>query len=151
MGRGGEVKSNFEVLLDSDALVGLFVEHDAHHESATHYFERFRENYSRIVVTSYVIDETATVISRANHSIAQRFLVTTKTMKLPVIHIDETLRQEGLAIFSQQTRNRTSVVDCVNVAVMQTYDIPHICAFDKVYHTDFKLDNLVYTEMKQFA
>ncbi|MCL4878512.1 MAG: PIN domain-containing protein [Anaerolineae bacterium] len=145
------MKSNFEILLDSDALVGLFVEHDAHHAQSTRYFEGFRETYRRIVATSYVIDETATVISRTNHAIARHYLATIEAIKLPIIHIDETLRRRGLTIFNQQTHNRTSVVDCVNVAVMQTYDIPQIYAFDRVYHTDFGLANLVYTDMKHLA
>lgn len=139
--------TDFEVLLDSDALVGLMVEHDAHHQRASAEFERLMKQTTRIVASSYVVDETATVIShKANQPLARHFLTTVRKIRLPVVHVDEKLRQAALAVFGGEKARGTSMTDCVNVALMRSLHISKIFAFDEVYTKRFRLKSLIYSE-----
>lgn len=141
MGFGKEVMpSDFDILVDSDAFTGLFVEYDAHHPLVTTAFERFLSEWQRLVTTSFVIAETATVISRlAGQSPARRFLTFVRSGNIPIIFIDEDLQDAGERIFIAQENKKTSMVDCTNVAVMERFHIPAIFSFDQVYFRKFHL------------
>lgn len=137
---GKEVMSEFEVLIDSDAFVGLFVEHDAHHQKTLELFQKFANDNVKIVATSFVVAETATVISKlSGQTAARKFLDYSNSGNLPIIHVDEAIQLEALKIFVEQEKKRTSVFDCANVAVMRLFGIPQIFSFDAVYSRKFDL------------
>jgi len=143
MVRGKGVMNEFEILIDSDAFVGLFVQHDAHHERTLKMFQQLAKDNVKVVATSYIIAETATVISKISGQVtARKFLDYAASGNLPIIHIDENIQQEALKIFAQQENKRTSVFDCSNVAVIQKFTIPQIFSFDTVYKKKFGLDIL---------
>lgn len=124
----------FEVLVDSDALVGRFYIQDAHHSRSLELFEKYEERGTLLVTTSMVVAETATVLSnRSGQQVASEFLSILERSNLPVIHIDEELQSEALELFKQQETRGTSVVDCSNVVVVKRFDIPRILSFDEFY------------------
>jgi predicted nucleic acid-binding protein len=130
--------SKFQVLIDSDAFVGLNMPDDALHVRVSQVFDRLINEGQRLVATSLVIAETATVLSfKGNHQAACSFLEEMERVKFPVIHITRELQQAALTLFQEQVRRGTSVTDCANVAVMQNLAIPQIFSFDKVYSKDF--------------
>lgn len=133
--------SEYQVLIDSDAFVGWMVRKDAHHERASALFEQVMAKRLRCATTSYTVAETATVVSMlAGQDPARHFLTTlVEKRRFPVIFIDEKRYTQVLELFKQQTRRGTSVVDCVNVAVMKELEIPTIFSFDRVYPKDFGL------------
>ena len=137
----GVTLSKFHTLVDSDAFIGLFVPTDAHHQKTKTLFNKLQKEKLSPATTSFVVAETATVLSsRAGQSIAQKFLDTVK--KFPVIHITEELQKEALDIFRKQRKKRTSVVDCANVVVVRHFKIPTIFSFDKFYSKQFQLKTL---------
>ena len=140
MGHGKGVMNEFEVLIDSDAFVGLFVEQDAHHPRTLEIFKRLAHNNIKVVATSFIIAETATVISKISGQVTTRkFLDYTASGSLPIIHIDEVIQREAQKIFAEQENKRTSVFDCANVAVIHQFAIPQILSFDAVYPKKFNL------------
>lgn len=129
---GGEVNDNRQILVDSDAFVGWFLEHDAHHARMATELERIKREKLTTVTTSYVVGESATVLShRSGQKLARRFI--RFTARLPVIHISDELHQEALALFARQTKKGTSIVDCANVIVWQRYGMAEILSFDRFY------------------
>jgi uncharacterized protein len=127
----------YHALIDSDAFVGLLYEKDAHHKRATELFEELEKQKMILVTTNYIVAETATVLSnRQGQALARAFLKAVK--RIPMIHINEDLHQQSLALFEKQTKRGTSVVDCSNVVVMRRFGIPQIFSFDKVYAKDFR-------------
>lgn len=130
--------NQFQVLVDSDAFVGRLNPDDAHYERANRIFETFAEKKTRLVTTSFVVAETATVLShRADQALAQAFLEVMGRGNIPVIHIDEALQATALDIFSEQTKHGTSVTDCANVAVARRLGISRIFSFDQGYPKQF--------------
>ena len=107
-------------------------------------FEKIKSAFISVVTTSFVVMETATVLSHLDgQSLAKTFLTeVVERGRLPVIHITDKLQTKTLDIFKQQTKKKTSVVDCSNVAVMRQFDISTIFSFDKVYWKTFKLSVL---------
>jgi predicted nucleic acid-binding protein len=135
--------SKFQVLIDSDAFVGLNLPDDSLHSKVSQVFDRLIDENCRLVTTSLVMAETATVLSnKATQESACRFLEEMERVKFPVIHVTRQLQQLSLKIFQEQTKRRTSVVDCANVAVMRELSIPEILSFDRVYAKDFGLKML---------
>lgn len=130
--------SKFDVLIDSDAFVGLFYQNDAHHQKSSKIFDQMQQSQHRLVTTNMVVAETATVLSHRVGQKAARTFLDLADM-LPVIFVNEHLYRETLLLFRKQTTKGTSVVDCSNVIVIRKFDIPTILSFDKVYTKDFKL------------
>lgn len=127
--------------IDSDAFIGWMLARDAHHKQASILFERLKTRHAQATTTSFVVTETATVLSHAGgQALANTFLQEViKRPQFSVVFIDETLYEAALDIFGRQTARGTSVADCANVAVMRQLAIPEILSFDKVYARDFAL------------
>jgi predicted nucleic acid-binding protein len=125
----------YHVLVDTDAFVGRFYPQDAHHTRCQTMFAELRAGRKRLVTTSLVVLETATVLSyRTNQAAAGRFLEGfVRAGKIDVIHVSQELQEEAIDLFLQQTKKGTSVVDCSNVVVMRRYHIPTIFSFDRFY------------------
>jgi predicted nucleic acid-binding protein len=132
--------TDFDVLVDSDAFVGLFIEHDAHHQTVQARMQRFATERRKLVTTSFVVAESATVISRVKGQVpARKFLTYVRSGVIPVIFIDEALQQASEWVFLSQENKSISMVDCSNVAVMQKFHIPEILSFDQFYFKKHQL------------
>ncbi len=132
--------TDYDILIDSDAFVGLFIEHDAHHVNIQSQIQNFHQARRKLVTTSFVVAETATVISRIKgQEVARRFLTYIRSGGIPVIFIDEALQRAAEQVFVSQDNKSTSMVDCSNVAVIEAFHIPHILSFDQVYFKKFGL------------
>jgi predicted nucleic acid-binding protein len=126
--------SNFDVLVDSDAFVGWIMPDDAHHHRVSERFERIFVRRRRLVTTSWVIAETATVLSRkAGQEVARLFLERVELLGFPVIHMSEKLQAATVELFKAQLGRNVSMVDCSNVVVMETFEIRAILSFDEFY------------------
>jgi predicted nucleic acid-binding protein len=136
--------SELQVLIDSDAFVGRFFTQDTHFQRANALFDRLEREHTSLVTTSAVMGETVTVLShRQGQALAVQFLTVIERSRLPVIHIDETLYQQGIALFKEQTHKGTSMTDCLNVVVMRQYHLESILSFDQGYPHRFGLPLVV--------
>ena len=131
-----------QILVDSDAFVGLLLNNDVHHRRVEDLFERLYASNVSLSTTSYVIDETATVLShRVGQDIARYFLEEViDGGSFPTININESHREKAIDIFKQQDSRGTSMTDCVNVAVMQELRLSTIFSFDKFYSKRFSFE-----------
>lgn len=126
------MKNKRQVLVDSDAFVGWLYEQDASHKAAIKIFESIKQKKLMPVTTSFVVMETATVLSnRQGQTLALDFLDMVSVY--PTIHIDEKLQQYSIDFFKKEKKRGTSVVDCSNVIVMRQFNIATIISFDKFY------------------
>lgn len=133
--------NDIEVLIDSDAFVGLMLERDVHHARVVKIFDKLKARNLPLATTSFVVAETATVLSHASgQALARMFLdEVIAQSSFPVIFVDESLYNEAVAIFHALDKRGSSLTDCANVAVIKRFAIPKIFSFDKVYHTQFEL------------
>lgn len=139
--RSEKYKLQYEILIDSDAFIGLMLEPDAHHKRAYTFFTQIKKQRLEVVTTSFVIAETATVLSnRKGQETARAFLDFVE--KIPTIHITEELQKEATLLFKQQNQRGTSLVDCSNVVVMRWFNIPTLFGFDKFYNKYFGLQTV---------
>ncbi len=128
------MRTDFDILVDSDAFVGLFLDHDTHHAECQQQLRQFQADNRVLVTTSFVVSETATVLSHLDgQTMARDFFDTIQSHQFPVIFISETLQTAAEKVFYQQEKKGTSMVDCANVAVMQQFHIPTIWSFDRFY------------------
>jgi len=134
MERGGGSVDSFQVLIDSDAFVAWSLPEDFFHQQVQALFEKLSKEKTRLVSTSLVIAETATVLSnRGGQATARLFLERIEQIGLPVIHITEEIQQEAMEFFKRQDTRGTSMVDCSNVVVTHRFFIPEIFSFDGFY------------------
>lgn len=129
-------KTTYDWLVDSAAFVALYYPYDPHHASALRLFGRAQKQKLSLATTSYVITETATVLSnRQGQELARQFLAVAE--KIPTIFINEELHHASLNLFHEQEARGTSVVDCSNVVVMRHFGISKILSFDRVFTKKF--------------
>jgi len=143
-GKAMENNNSIQVLVDSDAFVGMMLTKDTHYKQSKTIFETLRQKTISIVTTSAVIGETATVLShRIGQEVANQFLNTTTILGgIPIIHVDEEIHEQALKVFMAQQIKGTSYVDCVNVVVCRKFNIPNIFSFDKAYPKHFGIELL---------
>lgn len=129
------VKSNTPILVDSDAFVGLLIKKDSHHNESSKLFSEIAARGLPIITTSFVIAETATVLShRIGQELARIFLDDVVTEgKFPTVFVTESLQQQAIEIFKKQNNKGISMTDCVNVAVMQQIQTVTIFSYDSFY------------------
>lgn len=140
---GTTMRDNTQVLVDSDAFVGWIHPADAHYNRVRSIFQKIREARLRMITNSWVVAETATVLShRSGQVAAKSFLGRLRELDFPIIHIDESLQEDATQIFEQQDKKGTSMVDCGNVAVMRRFEIPRIFSFDRFYKNQPEIELL---------
>lgn len=131
----GQMSNATQILVDSDAFVGLLLEKDAHHERCAELFAGIASQQVSIVTTSFVVAETATVLShRVGQDLARVFLdEVIEQGRFPTVFVTEAMQQQALEIFKMQESRGTSMTDCVNVAIMRQLQISTIFSFDVFY------------------
>ncbi len=131
---GGITMNSFQVLVDSDAFVAWLMPDDIFYQQVTEIFQRLEEEKVRLVTTSWVIAETATVLSnRVGQKLARQFLDQAEHIGLPIIHITEEIQREATRFFKDQEVRGTSMVDCGNAIVATRFGIPSVFSFDRFY------------------
>jgi len=128
-----------KVLVDSDFLVGLFREGDAHHLNSLNLLKKETRAGSGLFVSNLVLFETATVLAhRVNMDAVRLFYNRLPKLKLKQISIDEGLENKSWEIFLKQTKKGCSFVDCSNLAAVEIYKFDGILSFDKFYPKSLK-------------
>lgn len=149
---GKETMNNEQqIIIDSDAFIGMMHETDALHARVIATYQHLKERQVQFATTSAVVAETATLLShRRGQTAARKFLNDfIDSGQVPVIFITEALYQQGLTLFKEQTKNRTSFTDCVNAAVCQQLEMHWIFSFDQVYTKKFGLQLLEIEEAEK--
>lgn len=123
-----------QVLIDSDALFGLYMPSDSHHPKAKAIFKDLFEKESSLFISNLVIQETATVLSyRFGHGVALKFVDRLEDMRFNKIFIDNSLEESAWNLFKQSFKKGTSFVDCSNLAIYKNSNMDAIFSFDRFY------------------
>ncbi len=105
MAHGEEAKSEFQVLIDSDAFEPWIHTNDSHHKKVKSTFQKIKKSQISMVTSSWVVAETATVLShRKGQFLAREFLRKIRDLSFPVIHVDERLQEDATQIFELQEK-----------------------------------------------
>jgi len=128
-------------LADSDFLVGLFSEQDAHHGRAVDILKNEMESGSSLFVTNLVLQETATVLAhRVGMDAVRLFYEKLPKLQWKIMRVDEKTEDLSWSILIKQTKKGCSFVDCANLAVIELNKFTGILSFDKFDPKDIRLD-----------
>lgn len=119
--------------LDTGFLIALEFLDDQHHKVAQAFWQNFLFNYSTLISTSYALDEVVTFFNaHGQHAKAVQIgrLLLTSTL-IDLVHVDQTLFQEGWRLLERHRDKRYSLTDCISFALMKRRKIKIALAFDK--------------------
>jgi len=120
------------VLVDTSALIGLFLESDSWHPAAKQAFDDLRGRRRALVSTSDVFDETVTLVRRwAGYEPALRAGDRLRQSKLlHLVDVRERDREEAWRLFREFREPKLSFTDCSSAAVMGRLGIREVFTFD---------------------
>ena len=122
-----------KILLDADAIIGLFHPTDAHHKTCKKLLKKL-DKKTKLYITWDVIDESTTKLSyKLTKKHAINFLQFLKNNKIKIIYPDQKLAQKSQNLFAQIKSKKVSLTDCTNIAVFKQLELDHIFSFDKIY------------------
>ena len=123
-----------KLLVDSVIFFSLINIQDANHQKSRYLNNKFIKQGVRFLAINLVIFETATVLShKISQQIAINYLKNITSGKMEIIRLDEEVEKAAFNIFQLLLRNKTSYVDCANMAVMKKMGLTTIFSFDKIY------------------
>lgn len=121
-------------LVDSDAFIGWLIAADAHHAQVKTALEHIQQQEGSLTTTSYVVAETATLLSRRYaQSYACHFITFVHNTEFPVIEVVGELRQQAENLFITQKTEKISLIDCANAIAVKRFALDSILGFDRFY------------------
>ena len=121
-----------KLFVDASGWTALFNPRDQYYFQVRGKMQMILGQINRLVTTDYVLDETITnLMSTVNHPAAEKFAVWVLSQKhIRVVHIDEELWDEALALFQKYDDKDFSFTDCTSFVVMQQQKLRDVFSFD---------------------
>ncbi|WP_136687748.1 type II toxin-antitoxin system VapC family toxin [Halorhabdus amylolytica] len=128
------------LFVDTNALVAVFNEDDAHHEAATDILDGIGTGeyaYGPLYTSRYVLSETATTLLYGiGHAEAVEALATVRdTPSINLIDVDPERFDRTVTQFERYDDQSISFIDHMNATLADEFDISHIFAFDSDFAT----------------
>ncbi len=121
------------LFLDTSFIIALEDADDQNHHPAVAYWKSFKRNPRKIVITSYIFDETVTFLKRRiSHEKAAevgKLMLSSPTVEL--IHISEEHFDKGWRQFLKYRDKGFSFTDCISFLVMEENGIKKALTFDE--------------------
>ena len=123
------------IFVDSDALIGIVLPLDPHHDKTLKVLEKLQASGEALVTSWESIDEVATKLSMYHGKTVARdfFTYVYGASQLTIVFIDAALSREALAIFDKQNSKNISLTDCANIAICRSMEITTVFSFDPHY------------------
>ncbi len=119
------------VFVDSSAFYALLDETDPHCKEAGRQFARAEAEKWNLVITNYVLQESAALIQhRLGWAALDAWLEVTLPM-CEIVWVDEALHRTGAARWNRERSRRLSLTDCVSFEVMRRRGLREALAFDE--------------------
>jgi len=117
---------------DSSGWIVLFDPDDRRYAAAHKWAREISGHGHRFVTTDYILDETIThLMATVNHAKAETFAGWALAQKhVQIVHIDEAVWDEALALFRRYDDKEFSFTDCTSFVVMQHLKINDAFGFD---------------------
>jgi predicted nucleic acid-binding protein len=121
------------LFIDTSFLYAMEDVSDMHHRESLVAWERTLNNPPRIVSTSFIFDETVTLLqAKLGHAkaadIGNRLL---HSSIVELIHVTPEIFEESWAYFIKHKDKGYSFTDCVSFTVMEELNIKNALAFDR--------------------
>lgn len=120
------------VLVDTSALLALYIDSDAQHRKAASVFGTLREKRRHLLTTTDVFDETVTLVRRwEGYADAVRTGETLRASRiLELVVVNDEDREAAWGLFKQYTDPKLSYTDCTSAAVMGRLELEEVFTFD---------------------
>ncbi len=131
------------MLIDTSALVGIFMRDDDWHEPAVEAMEKLQAGRKMMLTTSDVFGETLTALRRwAGHAQAVKVGdILRRSGLVKLVSIDDATREAAWKLFKKYDDQLLSFTDCTSFATMDRFQIGEAFTFDddfrKVGYTVF--------------
>lgn len=122
------------LFIDTSAFLALEDESDKHHKEAFQFRHEFLvEGHYPLITTSYILDETLTLIrSRLGIKASIDFSKAIRRSKiLKILSVSKEIEQKALDLFEAYDDKDFSFTDCVSFVVMREMGIEEAFAFDR--------------------
>lgn len=123
-----------EILVDADALVALVKTDDSNHPKAVNISKQFQQMSVDFQISPFTIPEAVTVVSyKIGQKEAREALNKFRSKEFFEYDFDEELEEKVDKVFKQQSKKGTSYFDCVNLTILEEFELDGIFSFDSVY------------------
>lgn len=125
------------IFIDTGAFMALEDESDQYHEAALQFREQvLRKKRYEIITTSYILDETLTLIRfRISIKASVDFSKEIRKSKVvKIVHVSKEMEGKARDIFERYDDKDFSFTDCVSFVLMQEWGIEEAFAFDQHFN-----------------
>lgn len=120
------------LFLDTSFIIALEDADDQNHDKATHYWEQFKKEPHKLITTTYVFDETITLLKRrlgfVKASSVGEMLLGSSLME--IVHVSQEDFYKGWKVFLKHKDKGYSFTDCISFFVMRKMHIKEALTFD---------------------
>jgi len=120
------------VLVDTSALVALYLEDDAEHQRAADTLAGLRVKKRSLLATTDVFDETVTLVRRWGgyaHAIRAGEALRQSRI-LEVVQVSDGDREAAWSLFKEYKNLELSFTDCTSAAIMSRLELEEVFTFD---------------------
>ena len=119
------------IFVDSGAILGRWLPHDAHHRRAVETWAKFDD--AVFCTSNHVVDETLTLVARrAGYGFAaDRAAGLYASTAVEILYATREDEEEALRFFRKYADQEVSFTDCVSFALMKRYKIQTAFTFDR--------------------
>lgn len=122
------------VIIDTDALLGVFNPTDNHHSKAILITKRLVEKGIDTVILATTLAEFALLAtSKMGLKETKQAIKTLKQFNITILEVREQTSQTALSIYNSQTSKEESLFDCFIMAAAKLQRMDAIFSFDKGY------------------
>jgi len=128
-----------KLFIDTAGLIAVFNEQDNYHEEGQHFWKdkllANLENWSRIYLSDYILDETATLVRRRTHhhhavEALDRLIAFIETGSFEIIWVDQDRFHKALEKFKNYTDGEYSLTDCSSFQICDAEGVEFVFTFD---------------------
>lgn len=121
------------IFVDTGAFIGRHLQRDQHHEAAAAAWSRLAAERERCVTSSFVLDETITLLSRRAGSAfaAERARAWLGSTALSILRPEVRDENEALHWLQKLGDQGVSYTDCVSFTLMKRHRISRVFGFDR--------------------
>jgi predicted nucleic acid-binding protein len=123
------------IVVDTDALIGLFYEHDAHATEAYAIAQKLQSCNAKLLYPATTLVETITTLQRKMHrpDLVKQVVHLIEQTPLDIEPVDTTTLSEALALFSPDGSKQDTLFDAIVATIATKQAARAIFSFDAWY------------------
>ena len=123
------------IVVDSDALIGLFYDQDAHAQEALEIAQKLQSLNAKLIYPATTIIETITTLQRKlqRPDVVKQIMALVERTPLIIEPVDTTILAEALVLFDPDGSKKNTLFDAVVAAIAAKVSAKAIFSFDGWY------------------